>query len=308
MIDYSNLDWSQAVTANLADLNETKEKMAKKTFEKKEVDLTKYFSLNLAKNEKSGTKVFRILPDQTNPLEFKQKVYFHYIKVGEDWKKLYDPSQNGTITDAVSPLNNAKEALFSHPDKEVRKQGVKYKAKLFYILRGIERGKEHEGVKFWRFPAVSDGTGNMDKIESLMSIYNAAKAGGGAFWNPIAGRDLVIALSKDEQRGFTKVANIIATDEKPLHSDQAQMTAWLTDPIKWEDVYKKYGTEYLRIVSEGGIPVWSKEANGYVAKTEDAASASASAQAPAQTATTAVTSIPSDEEAHVDVDLNDLPF
>jgi hypothetical protein len=331
MTDYSQVNWGDAVNVALADLNETKEKLTKKKFEKKEVDLTKYFSLNLGQNEKTGTKIFRILPDQENPLKFAKEVYFHYIQVGKEWKKLYDPSQNRTIKDAISPLNDARDALNAHPDKEVKKQAMKYRPKLFYIIRGIERGKEHEGIKFWRFPAVSDGSGIMDKIESLIGIYNQAAPGAGAFWNPIAGRDLIISLGKDEQRGFTKVANMIVSDPKPLHSDGAQSTAWLTDPIKWEDVYKKFSTDYLTVVADGGVPTWSKEANngqgGYVAKTEDDAQApAATASAPVQTVTMSaapaatvaqpapvatapiVASPLESNEAAVQIGLDDLPF
>jgi hypothetical protein len=119
------------------------------------------------------------------------------------------------------------------------------------------------------------------------------KPGGGAFWNPIAGRDLIIALSRDEQRGFTKVSNMMVDDESPLSADAELTNKWLNDPTKWEDVYKKYSTEYLRIVAEGSIPTWSKDANdgkgGYVAKAEDsiAGAPATSASAPAYNAPTA---------------------
>lgn len=303
MVDYSNVNWGEAVNVALADLTESKEK-SKSKFVKKEVDLTKYFSLNLGKTDKTGTKIFRILPDTENPLKFAREVKFHHIKVGDDWKKLYDPEQEGL----ESPLNDARAALNAHPDKEVKKQAMKYRAKTFYIIRGIERGNEHQGVKFWRFPAVSDGSGIMDKIESLIGIYNLETPGGGAFWNPIAGRDLIISLGKDENRGFTKVSNMIVSDKKPLHTDAATANTWLTDPIKWEDVYKKYNTEYLRIVADGGIPVWSKETNGYVAKAEDEvagapAQAQAQAKAPAAPAEVIETS-----DAETAVNLDDLPF
>lgn len=306
MTNFENVNWGDAVSVALADLNDTKEKNKSKKFEKKEVDLTKYFSLNLQQTEKTGQKIFRMLPNQDNPLKFATEVYFHHIQVGKEWKKLYDPSQNKSIKDVESPLNDARDTLNANPDKEVKKTAMKYRPKLFYIIRGIERGKEHEGVKFWRFNQVQAGDGIMDKIESMIGIYNAGAPGAGAFWNPIAGRDLIISLGRDESRGFTKVTNMLVSDPKPLHSDKDQATAWLTDPIKWEDVYKKYPVEYLRIVAEGNVPMWSKEAGGYVAKTDDDGAPTASAQAPAQAPIAQAAVTPG--ASAVTVDIEDLPF
>lgn len=311
MTDYSKVNWSEAAQVALTELNDTKEKRSSKKFEKKEVDLTKYFSINLGKTEKSGTKIFRMLPDQEDPRKFAKEVYFHYIQVGKDWKKLYDPAQNNPQSDKESPLNDARKALNAHPDKEVKKQAMKYRPRLFYIIRGIERGKEHEGVKFWRFPSAHDGKGIMDKIESLISIYNNQAPGAGAFWNPIAGRDLIISTGKDETRGFTAVTNMIVSDVKALSDDQDQANAWLSDPTVWSDVYKtNTPIEYLRLVAEGSVPVWDKDQNKYVAKTDDDVT---TAQAPAQ-AMAEVTAVPSADavteanESSVRLGLDDLPF
>lgn len=313
MVDYSQVDWSQAVTANLADIKETKEKLAKKKFEKKEVDLTKYFNTQLEKDETSGNKIFRALPCQDNPYEFVKKVYFHNMLIEKKWTKLYDPSQNGTIEGVESPLNDARKALNAHPDKEVKKQAAKYKPKLFYIIRGIDRDKEEEGVKFWRFGTVSDGTGAMDKIEPLIAFYNKQGPGKGAFWNPIAGRDFFISLAKDESKGFSKITAIIVGDPSPLHTNPEIANAWLSDKMTWEDVYSKKSVEYLRIVAEGGVPIWDKSANngegGLVAKTEgDANPSSTNASAPAPQAPPKPTAAVEYNEGEVITEIEDLPF
>lgn len=276
MTDFSTIDWSdvatqqQAAQSSLKNLSDTKAETAKKSFVKKEQDFSKYFNINLTEKEKNGTKIFRMLPTLADPFQFAEKVYFHYLQVDKKWVKIYDPSQNGTTTDD-SPLNNARKVLNTHPNEDVRKSAMKFKPKLFFMIRGIDRAATADGVKFWRFSAAYDNKGIMDKIETLITIYNTKKPGGGAFWNPIAGRDLVLSISRDEQKGFCAITNIIVGDIEPLSENKEEANTWLNDPTKWSDIYKTNTPyEYLDIVASGSIPVWDKDAKngtgGYVAK------------------------------------------
>lgn len=293
MTDFSNIDWSDAATAQkaalaaLTDITNVKTATAKKTYVKKVQDFSKYFSTSLGEKEKVGTKSFRMLPTHADPFQFAEKVYFHYLQVekGKKFSKIYDPSQNGTTTDE-SPLNNARKVLNLHANEDVRKSAMKFKPKLFYIIRGIDRAAIADGVKFWRFASAYDGKGAMDKIESLITHYNSKKPGSGAFWNPIAGRDLVISISKDEQKGFSTITNIIVGDPEPLSEDKEQANAWMNDPIKWSEVYKiNTPLDYLHIVAEGSVPFWDRDANagvgGYVVKAIPEAAPQAIASAPA---------------------------
>lgn len=319
MTDFSDIDWSDAATAQkaaqaaLTDISDTKTKTAKKSFVKKEQDFSKYFTTNLPEKDKTGTKSFRMLPCSADPYQFAEKVYFHYLKVDSKWLKIYDPSQNGATTDE-SPLNNARKALNSHANEEVRKSAMKFKPKLFYIIRGIDRDATADGVKFWRFGAAHDGKGPMDKIESLITVYNSKKPGSGAFWNPTAaGRDLIISINRDEQKKFCSITNIIVGDPEVLSTDDAQATAWLNDPIKWSEVFKiNNPLNYLDIIAQGLTPVWDREANqgvgGYLAKEtpETAATVQPVASAPVA-APVAKAAIVADEAQVVDL-LVDLPF
>ena len=256
-MDFTNFDWNKAVENTLADYERTKNS----TFERTAVDLTKYFSLSLGEKESTGEKSFRILPfDEKGNWYHVAK--FHSLKVGAGWVKLYDPSQDGD----ESPLNDMYNLLKNgtESDKNLAKQ---YRPKEFYIVRGIERGKEHEGVKFWRFPKVYDGTGVMDKIIPLMKRMQEKNAP--VFYHPEKGRDLVISLikaSKGATSSYTKVSSIMLDDPSPIYSDAEKSMSWLNDSFTWKDAYRRRPIEYLRIVAEGGEPVWSQADNKFVSK------------------------------------------
>jgi hypothetical protein len=227
--------------------------------------LTKYFTIALDEGAQSGEKSVRILPNQDDPTKWYKVGYFHNLKIGKRWTKLYDPSQDGD----ASPLNEMYKFLLKAEDKEERRLANNYKSRQFFIVRVIERGKEHEGVKFWRFPAVQDGSGIMDKIAPLVKKY-------GAFWNPFEGFDITISMirdkSKDSKVGFTKVASIIPDRESKLSEDENQAVEWLGDPMAWTDVFKKKSIEYLNIVAEGSEPLWDAEQKCFIAKVEDGVS------------------------------------
>jgi hypothetical protein len=264
MIDYKKIDWSKAATDTLADYEKAKSKTTQTT-QSSSVDLTKYFTIALDEGAQSGEKSVRILPNQDDPTKWYKVGYFHNLKIGKRWTKLYDPSQDGE----ASPLNEMYKFLMKSEDKEERKLAIQYKSRQFFIVRVIERGKEHEGVKFWRFPAVQDGSGIMDKIAPLVKKY-------GAFWNPFEGFDLTISMirdkSKDSKVGFTKVASIIPDRESKLSDDENQAVEWLGDPMAWTDVFKKKSVEYLNIVAEGSEPIWDAEQKCFIAKVEDGVS------------------------------------
>ena len=272
MIDYKKIDWSKAATDTLADYEKAKSKTTQTT-QSSSVDLTKYFTIALDEGAQSGEKSVRILPNQDDPTKWYKVGYFHNLKIGKRWTKLYDPSQDGE----ASPLNEMYKFLMKSEDKEERKLAIQYKSRQFFIVRVIERGKEHEGVKFWRFPAVQDGSGIMDKIAPLVKKY-------GAFWNPFEGFDLTISMIRDKSRdskvGFTKVASIIPDRESKLSDDENQAVEWLGDPMAWTDVFKKKSVEYLTIVAEGSEPIWDAEQKCFIAKTEEGVSTYTSTPAP----------------------------
>jgi hypothetical protein len=170
-MDYKNIDWNQAVQNTLADYE--KAKTVRQSSERKEVDLSKYFTLALPEKVNSGERIFRVLPLDQNG-KWYEIGKFHNLKIGKNWSKLYDPAQDGE----ESPLNDMYK-IYIAGDAEDKKIASSYKSREFYIVKGIERGKEHEGVKFWRFPKVNDGSGIMDKLIPLMNRLNDKNPGSG---------------------------------------------------------------------------------------------------------------------------------
>jgi hypothetical protein len=311
MIDYKKIDWSKAATDTLADYEKAKSKTTQTT-QSSSVDLTKYFTIALDEGAQSGEKSVRILPNQDDPTKWYKVGYFHNLKIGKRWTKLYDPSQDGD----ASPLNEMYKFLLKAEDKEERRLANNYKSRQFFIVRVIERGKEHEGVKFWRFPAVQDGSGIMDKIAPLVKKY-------GAFWNPFEGFDITISMirdkSKDSKVGFTKVASIIPDRESKLSEDENQAVEWLGDPMAWTDVFKKKSIEYLNIVAEGSEPIWDAEQKCFIAKVEDGVSTYTPTPTPKsvyeapvamseEDDDSSITEEPATETPNAKLKIDDLPF
>jgi hypothetical protein len=240
-------------------LDQQAKRAAQSTFEK--TDLTKYFTIALDKGITRGEKIFRMLPPKNPDQSPFIEVYFHVVEVGGKQRKLYDPGKN---EGKPSPLNEIYNELKGDPDPAVKKQAAKYRPRLYYIIKGIERGKEQEGVKFWRFPHESKGTGVFDMLTTIFKKF-------GDVTDPVTGTDLLINLTKvKDQRGkeYTAITSILPNGVSPLSASQELVEQWLADPMTWENVYKKYDHEYLLIIAEGGIPMWSEHDNKWVPKPE----------------------------------------
>jgi len=304
MIDYSQVDWGKGADTFASNYAKQTEKNSKGGGNK--VDLTQYLSLVLPDNENEGEVVLRLLPNQDNPLDFYVTKKFHNLKVGKNYVKLYDPAQDGE----ESPLAD-KYAILKVGDKTDQESARQYISKDFYIVRCIQRGKEAEGVKFWRFAHNYKKTGIMDKLKPLIARLNEKNYGTGAIWNPIAGRDIVLSLVKDTTKGKaqTNVVSIQLDDEvTPLSKDKDMMTKWLSDTKTWKDVYSKKNVEYLRIVADGGEPVWDSELKKMVAKAGDD-NVATSYNAPAASYSAPASTTSNDEvEENEYIDMSDLPF
>ena len=319
MIDYKKIDWSKAATDTLTDYEQAKAKAAEKSTRRIGVDLTKYFTIALQDGENQGEKSIRILPNQDDPTKWYKVGYFHNLKIGNRYAKLYDPAQDNE----PSPLNDAYKYLMNTGDSDDRKTANSYRSRQYFIVRCIERGKENEGVKFWRFPAVQDGSGIMDKIAPLVKKY-------GAFWNPFEGFDISISIIRDKSRdnkvGYSKVSSIIPDRESKLNEDENQAVQILEDPMVWTDVFRKKPQDYLLLVAEGTEPMWDAEAKKFVGKSEEGITSYQSSEAPVekttyQTPTTPTTPAPTESTtestttatqtepaAQAELNISDLPF
>jgi len=218
--------------------------------------MKKYFALLLGDKEKSGQRRIRILPTPDGSSPFKE-AWYHEIQVGGQWQKFFDPGKNNNER---SPLNEVYEELNStgkESDKELAKQ---YKSRKFYIVKVIDRDKEEDGPKFWRFKHNYKNDGILDKIIPIWKnkgdVTDAEK-----------GRDLIIELTKSKTgkgKEYTSVSTIMYDDVQPLSEDKGQMKEWMSDELTWRDVYSKKPVEYLEAIAQGKTPKWDNDKGGYV--------------------------------------------
>lgn len=135
------------------------------------------------------------------------------------------------------------------------------------IMRCIQRGKEDEGVKFWKINVRYDKT---DPYNAILNLYTLRKTEGeraGVVMNILDiynGRDLNITFT--EGNGAPQILD--ASISTPLSNDEEQMKAWIYDEKKWEDVFAVKPYEYLKLVSEMRVPWYDRDQNKWVDKEE----------------------------------------
>lgn len=228
--------------------------------------MKKYFALILDDKSNSGTRRVRILPTKDGSSPFKE-AWYHEIQVGGKWQKFYDPGKNDNER---SPLNEVYEELMmtgKESDKELAKQ---YKSRKFYIVKVIDRDREEDGVKFWRFKHNYKNEGILDKI---IPIWRNK----GDITDPEKGRDLIIELTKQKTpkgAAYTTVSTIMYDDPAPIHVDAKTMKEWVDDEMTWLDVYSKKPVEYLEAIARGEVPRWDSEKGGYVYDSDSTATES----------------------------------
>ena len=249
---------SDVLNAVMAQYDTNTKPTKKKTNESNEERLKKYFSTNLSKNKETGTKVFRILPPKNGKSPFTE-VWCHEIKIGDNWVKLYCPKKNKG-GDGNCPLCDVEKSLLDSGTKDDKEIASQYRARKFYVVKGIDRDCEADGPKFWRFRHNFKKQGILDKIVPVFSTK-------GDVTNVDKGRDLILTLGKDDN-GYTKITSIMPEDPGPLSEDAELSKLWVEDDTTWEDVYSKKSFEYLDIVAQGEIPYWDKDTERYITKTE----------------------------------------
>ena len=255
--------------------------VAAATPQKKEIkfDEKNYLNARLKEGETSKTLVIRLLPYDTETSSPFKKVWMHTLKVSKEvspsgWRSFPCPTKNelGDSCPICNIAKAAKEKMFSVSDEGLKKKCSEmeyaHRAKETWVVRCIERGKEEEGVKFWQFPHNRKKQGVWDKImNKFENRYNAAKAVGkeSNIFDLNNGKDLIVTISRGSD-GKTAVDIDVADESTPLTNDYELGMKWINDPKKWDDVFTVKKTEYMRIIAEGGVPVWDKEKGGYVDK------------------------------------------
>jgi len=218
--------------------------------------MKKYFAAILTKDETQGQRRVRILPTTDGSSPFKE-VWFHELYIDGKWQKFYDPGKNDNER---SPLNEVYDELMSTGKASDKELARRYRPRKFYIVKVIDRDKEQDGPKFWRFKHNYKQEGIFDKI---IPIYKAK----GDVADPDNGRDLILELTKAKTpKGayYTVIQTVMYDDPEAIHQDAETMDSWVNDELTWEDVYSKKPTEYLEALARGETPRWDSDAGKYI--------------------------------------------
>lgn len=255
--------------------------------------------LNVRLDEESGEKTktltIRLLPmdlETGNPFV---KVHMHNVRVPKEvsasgYKSYICLAKNKDIDHETygnkcpfCELNhNAYEASLKESD-EIKKKNFKdisvaNMSREAVIVRCIERGKEDEGVKFWKFNLRSDKTDPYNQILKLYALRKEEGERAGQVLNILDiynGRDLNITINE----GNAAPQVLDASLSTPLSRDEEQMKEWIYDKKKWQDVFSTKPYEYLLLVSQMRIPWYDREQGKWVDKEEYTAAHQAGAKA-----------------------------
>jgi len=169
-----------------------------------------------------------------------------------------DPSIKGIKKENMTP----EQLKIKQKNDEIYKEAIKWEAKKFYIIRGIDKGAEKDGVKFWRFKHNYKNQGTLDKLLPVLEEYMIVNKAD--FSDPVNGTDLSITMTESEFNGhiYKAVSAITYRGKSLLSQDPIVAKQWLDDNITWRDVFKPKTApgmtpyEFLQSVANGTNPYW----------------------------------------------------
>jgi len=172
-----------------------------------------------------------------------------------------NPALKGLKKDDYKSLTEEQQKIKTFNDK-IFDEAKKWQAKKFYILKGIDKGVEKDGVKFWRFKHNFKKQGVFDKL--IPALQNFIDQNGVAYYDANQGCDLSITTTEAEFMGrkYIDVSAIFPGAKSKLHEDKLIMETWLNDTTTWRDVFKPATApvitpyQYLVLVSESNDPYW----------------------------------------------------
>ena len=158
-----------------------------------------------------------------------------------------------------------QQLLIKDSNDKIYRESNSWAAKKFYIIRGVDKGAEKDGVKFWRFKHDYRNQGVLDKLGP--AVTNFMEANDVDFTDAGVGTDLkltVVAAARPGGKGGTYryVSSIYPLGSTILHADPLVLKEWLNDPITWREVFKENSApnitpyEYLELTAEGNTPYW----------------------------------------------------
>ena len=170
--------------------------------------------------------------------------------------------QNPSLKGRKKETLNSDELVIYEKNRAIFTEANKWEAKKFYIVRGIDKGLEKDGVKFWRFKHNFKNQGTLDKLLPILREYTEINQAD--FADPKNGTDLSITMSDSEFNGhvYKQISAITFRGKSLLHGDNLVMQEWLEDNINWREVFKPKQApgmppyEFLESVANGTNPYW----------------------------------------------------
>lgn len=228
--------------------------------------------------EKSIT--IRLLPMNLETSYPFEKVHFHTIHVnkaifGTEWKTYVCLAKNENIDHdrfgSECPLckMNAQAYKLSENEtdpikkKELQKLSFSYKSSESVIIRCIERGKEDEGVKFWKFNIREDKADPYNQIMDLFKYRRDKAREKGNEENILDlynGRDIIVTIKSTKDSNTTNITLRLDEDITPLTNDDELLEKWVYDKKTWQEVFPPKDYDYISLVIEGKYP-WFDNVN-----------------------------------------------
>lgn len=267
-----------------------KEQSQQNTVKRFEFNEKNYLNTRLKEGETEKEIKIRILPISATEGDIFLSLNIHSLKVNKEVAKstfkTYVCLNDKHIKEHDGrgcPLCNKSKELFNEANnvendgekKTILKSAYSYQTKRAYIVRVIERGKEDEGVKFWRFNERTDGLGIYDK---LMKLYKrrkeeAAMAGqeNYSIFDLNNGKDITITMKYVPTTGKTSIDIMDSGFQSPLSKDIDLANKWISDEKTWRDIYALKSYDYLEIVGEGKVPAYDTQLQKWVEKVDNTA-------------------------------------
>lgn len=267
-------------------LNDTKNENKESTFNAKNYLNTR---LDKENGETEKTLTIRLLPINLKTSSPFEKVHFHSIHVnkaifGTEWKSYVCLSKNEDINHETfgnkCPLCELNSHAYKMSEKEtdpekkkeLQKLSCSYKSVEACIVRCIERGKENEGVKFWKFNLRDD---KADAYNQMMDLYkyrkNKSIEKGDTpenIFDLYKGRDLIVTIKSTKDSNSSVVTIKYDDDITPVTNDNELLREWIYDEKTWQDVFPPKNYDYITLVTEGKYPWFDKEKGKWVDREE----------------------------------------
>lgn len=268
------------------------EKNAAPKVQKTKVGFDEKNYLNTKVDEGAGTRetTVRILPisgetpEDGKAVKFAKHIHVHNIKLPDGKYKSYICLEKTEGLDEkygnkcpFCELNReaykkSEEIKVVTDEDKIKKKNLQAvsianKATPATIFRVIERGKENEGPKFWKFNHRLDETDPYHVLRKLFLRRKAEAEEVGQSMNILDiynGKDLVVTFAE----GTTAPTISDKSFCTPLSKDEAEMERWVTDSKKWSDVFGVKPYEYLKIIINGEEPWFDKSNGKWISKTE----------------------------------------